>query len=270
MRTHLRERRFGCGGGRFWPMGRRNRAATGAPAAYRAPMTEFVLHYAPDNASLIVRLILEEMGQPYDTRLVDRRTGAQHGAAYRRLNPAGHIPALETPEGPISETGAIVLWLADRHGNMAPAPTDPARGVFLKWLFFLSNTLQPSLRMTFYPEKYIGGDVAGKASMRQHMQAALAEHLQLLEQAAKGDHAWFGGEAVSVFDYYLACCLRWCALYPEQKTDWFRLADYPRLHRMAVGVEGRPAVKMAQMAEGLGPHPFSAPVLARPPEGSAL
>ncbi len=251
-------------------MGRRNRAATGAPAAYRDPMTDYVLHYAPDNASLIVRLILEEMGQPYDTRLVDRRTGAQHGAAYRRLNPAGHIPALETPDGPISETGAIVLWLADRHGNMAPASTDPARGAFLKWLFFLSNTLQAGLRMTFYPDKYIGDDAAGQAALRQHMFGELTAHLRLLEQEAKSGHVWFGGASVSVFDYYLACCLRWFALYPEPKSGWFSLADYPELHRLVVRLEGQPAVKAAQQAEGLGPCPFSAPVLARPPEGSAL
>ena len=91
-------------------------------------MSPYRLHYAPDNASLIVRLALEELGRPYETVLVDRRAKAQRSPAYLALNPAGRIPTLETPDGPISETGAILLWLADRHGALAPAAGDPARG----------------------------------------------------------------------------------------------------------------------------------------------
>ena len=50
------------------------------------------LHYAPDNASLIVRLALEEAGLPYRTVLVDRAANAQRSPAYMALNPAGRIP----------------------------------------------------------------------------------------------------------------------------------------------------------------------------------
>ena len=78
----------------------------------------YVLHYAPDNASLIVRLALEELGVPYRTTLVDRATRQQDSAAFRALNPAGLIPVLETPDGPLSETGAILLWLVERHGAL--------------------------------------------------------------------------------------------------------------------------------------------------------
>jgi hypothetical protein len=77
--------------------------------------TAYRLHYAPDNASLIIRLTLEEMGLPYQAVLVDRHSRAQKGAPYLALNPHGRIPVLETPEGAIYETGAILLWLADRH-----------------------------------------------------------------------------------------------------------------------------------------------------------
>ncbi len=233
-------------------------------------MTQYVLHYAPDNASLIVRLVLEDLGVTYETRLVERGLRAQESAAYRKLNPAGHIPALETPDGPISETAAIVLWLADRHGRMAPAFNAPARGAFLKWVFFLSNTLQAGMRIAFYPEKFIGDDRLEQEALRRHVQGELAKHLTLLEQEAQAGHSWFGGPEVSVFDYYLACCLRWCALYPQLHSEWFCLADFPRLFALARRLETCPAVRVAQKAEGLGPTPFSAPVLAQPPEGSAL
>ncbi len=124
----------------------------------------YTLHYAPDNASLIVRLALLELGQPFRTRLVDRRARQQDSAAYRRLNPAGLIPVLETPDGPISETGAVLLWLVDRHGALGPGPGDPGRGGFLKWLFFLSNTLHADLRMIFYPGQYAPGAEAALTS----------------------------------------------------------------------------------------------------------
>ncbi|MCB1329029.1 MAG: glutathione S-transferase N-terminal domain-containing protein, partial [Maritimibacter sp.] len=71
------------------------------------------LHYAPDNASLIIRIALEELGLPYETRLVDRQAEAQKSPAYLALNPQGLIPVLETPEGPIFETAAILLWLGE-------------------------------------------------------------------------------------------------------------------------------------------------------------
>ncbi|NBT31105.1 MAG: glutathione S-transferase, partial [Rhodobacteraceae bacterium] len=79
------------------------------------------LHYAPDNASLCVRLALTEMGLPFETILVDRRARGQKAPAYLRLNPNGLIPTLETPDGPIYETAAILLWLADRQGDLFPA-----------------------------------------------------------------------------------------------------------------------------------------------------
>lgn len=73
------------------------------------------LHYAPDNASLIIRLALDELCQPYETVLVDRAQKAQLSDSYRALNPAGRIPTLETPQGPISETAA--------HFDISPYPT---------------------------------------------------------------------------------------------------------------------------------------------------
>ena len=107
---------------------------------------QYTLHYAPDNASFIVRIALEMMGTPYRVELVDRSSAAQSAPAYRALNPLGMIPALETNEGVIFETGAILLWLADKHQSLYPRPNDPARGDALKWLFFISNSLHAGLR----------------------------------------------------------------------------------------------------------------------------
>lgn len=232
------------------------------------------LHYAPDNASLIIRLALEELGLPYKTVLTDRAAHGHKAPAYLTINPAGLIPALETPDGPVFETGAILLWLADRHGRLAPAPDSPNRAGFLKWLFFISNTLHAAMRMRFYPDQYAGNDAPGQAVLRDHMKGEIARHLSLLDAEAARMPGWLGGAQVSALDLYLACLLRWLHLYPEAdhengQAGWFDLADWPHLQGMAARLEQRESVSAAIRAEGLGESPFTAPHHALPPEGSA-
>lgn len=224
------------------------------------------LHYAPDNASLVIRLVLEDLGAPYQTVLVDRRARAQKSPAYLALNPNGLIPVLETDGGPIFETGAILLWLADRHGG-APAPGDAARGDFLKWLFFLSGTLHPALRMTFYPDQYAGEDAAAQGALRAAMQTRVAEALDILETRAA---PVFGADHPTLLDPYLACLMRWRALYPQGAVGDVRSGRWPRLSAMLQRLEKSAPAAAAIAAEGLGPRPFSAPGYPDPPEGAAL
>lgn len=228
----------------------------------------YILHYAPDNASLVIRLALEEMGIPYETALVNRRQNAQDSAAYRGLNPNGLIPVLETPQGPIFETAAILLWLADAHTQLAPAPDSPDRAAFLKWLFFSSNTLHADLRILFYAEKYI--DASHAEQLRNGIQPRLRQHLRILDDVAKTRPVWLNADQPSVLTYYLACQMRWMALYPANSDrSWFQLADTPQLQTILMNLESRPATRAAISAEGLGVTPFTSPAYAKPPEGSA-
>lgn len=220
------------------------------------------LHYAPDNASLIVRLALEEAGLPYDTVLVDRAARAQESAAYRQLNPAGRIPVLETPEGPIAETGAILLWLSERAPALAPKV---GRGAFLQWLFFIANTAHPEMRALFYPQLYT--DEAGRAVHLAQTQARFTRALRLLDEAAAATPALF--TAPSVLGAYVVAFLRWSMLY-ACPNDWFRLADYPALAQIAQDWEGRASVAALIRAEGMAPAPFTSPLPPNPPEGVAL
>lgn len=234
------------------------------------PASHYRLHFAPDNASLIVRLTLETAGLPYETVLVDRSRRAQRSPAYLNLNPNGLIPVLETPQGPIFETGAILLWLSDTHPSIAPLPDFPARGAYLKWLFFVSNTLHPDLRMVFYPHIYVGDDPAAQTALRSTVQGRLRAHLTLLEQLTAEDHGWMSEETPTGLVWYIACLIRWMALYPEgTDRSWFDLSGTPRLQELLKALEQHPATHAAQLAEGLGPTPFTAPHYAQPPEGSA-
>lgn len=230
----------------------------------------YVLHYAPDNASMIIRLALEHRGLPYRTQLVDRAARAQRSAAYLALNPHGLIPVLEVPQGPLFETGAILLWLGDTHGGLGPNPCDAARGDYLKWLFYVSNTLHPALRMLFYPDSYIGMDPAHHDALREGLRIRITDSLRQLERAAAAMPDWLGGPAPGGLDFYVVCLLRWCALYPvDAPRDWFDLDATPALAKLCRRIEALDCARALCAAEGLGATPFSQPAYANPPQGSA-
>ena len=225
-----------------------------------------VLCYAPDNASLVVRLALHAAGMDHATRLIDRRAGDQRSPGYLRLNPNGLIPTLETADGPLFETGAILLWIAERTGRLAPPPGDPARGRLFTWLFWLSNTLHATERMLFYPATHVDGDWAPLAARTRER---LAAQFDILEGALSGI-GLIGGAAPTILDCYLGPLCRWPALYaPGAPDGWFTLRRWPTLHAAMAAFEGHPAARAVAAAEGLGPRPFTDPILPDPPEGSA-
>lgn len=227
------------------------------------------LHYAPDNASLCIRLALEACRLPYRATLVDRAARAQDSDAYRRVNPAGLIPALETPAGPMFETGAILLWLSEQPGGEAlmPGARHPDRALALSWLFWLANTLHPRLRMLFYPDKYAppGAVDALSAATRE----GIARALDLVEAAAARQPGWLGPGTASAHLCYLCPMLRWLALYPRDTAGWLRLESWPHLYEIAKVTEATDWAIAAARAEGLGKTFFSTPSLPEPPEGSA-
>ncbi len=225
--------------------------------------TPLILHYAPDNASLCVRLALLALDIPFETQLVDRSKNAQNDPAYMALNPNGLIPTLITPDGPIYETGAILLWLADQKpGHVFPGVDNPQRAAGLTWLFWLSNTVHPVLRMTFYPSKYI--DAAGIPELLSATRSHLLDHFAQLE--ARAD--WLDDVQVGIVHCYLAPMLRWSALYGTDQS-WFDLTKFPRLLAFAKRLEVTHVAIQANLAEGLGDTMFSAPTPPCPPEGSA-
>lgn len=227
------------------------------------------LHGSPDSANFIVRMVLEELGLFYDYAPVDRLISQQNSDAYRRLNPQGLIPVLEVPgqDGPMFETAAIVLHLADTHENFAPAIASPDRGRFLKWLFFLSNTLHSDLRISFKPERYVP-----EAQVAASLHAGLIRritgsfgHLEA-ELSAQGGPFLLGG-ALSVLDHYVAACARWAQLY-RNEGKW-SLEATPHLRALLERLETRPAVCKACELEGIEGKPFTEPRPAQLPGTTA-
>ena len=221
----------------------------------------YTLFYSPDSANLVVRMALEEIGAPYEALEVDRRQSAQRSPAFLKFNPQGLLPVLVDPaqDEPLFETAAILLHLADQHAALKPLQVS-ARGRFLKWLFYLSNTLHADLRMLFYTERY-AADTAAVAALRAHLHSRVLGHLALLEaELARHGRPWLLGPEMSVCDLYLAACVRWLQLYPRgDKLSARSLDALPRLQALLQELELRRAVRRAFALEGIAAPYFMTP-----------
>ncbi len=235
-------------------------------------MKDITLYYAPDNASLIVRIVLEELNCRYQSVLVDRRFNEQRSEHFLKLNPSGLIPVCVIDNVVITETAAIVLHLAESEGSsLVPVSDNTQRATFLRFLFFLSNTLHADLRQLFYAEKYVGDDVKKQADYRQRVRTRIAGHLRLLEtDYALTSQPYFFGSQLTILDIYLAVCLRWLQLYPLIDRGWFEWSDYPALYTMTEALQQRRAVVSACEVDGISGAFFTSAEDANPSNGSAL
>jgi glutathione S-transferase len=215
------------------------------------------LHHAPDFASTIVRLALEELELPHVIALADIDGGALASPEYRRVNPVGLIPALETDHGPMFETGAILLWLVDQTGRLGPGPQDPDRPAFLSWLFFTSNALHQAALAMFYPHRPAGEANTEAARAAAHEQ--IIARLGLLETlvATQGPR-WLSADHPGVLGYYIGVLVRWLILLPPPPYG-LDLGDFPALRAVLAAHEARPAARRVAEADGLGSTPFTNP-----------
>jgi glutathione S-transferase len=107
---------------------------------------ELVFYTHPRTRGRIVRWMLEEVGQPYRTELLDMGTTLK-GAAYLAINPMGKVPAIQHRGVIVTETAAICSYLADAFPQAALAPNtgDPLRGLYYRWLFFAAGPIESAV-----------------------------------------------------------------------------------------------------------------------------
>jgi glutathione S-transferase len=221
----------------------------------------YVLYHIPDWGSSVIRLMLEEIGAPYEIRPLDWDAGDFDSPAFRAVNPLGLIPAMETPDGPIFETAAIILWLNARHGGLGPAPTDPRRAAFLSWLMFTSNTLHQTVLTLVHPDRVAGEEM--QDLVQSHALDHLHEAVSRLEAMLTAtDPDWLSPRQPGALGYYLGIVLRWAMYLPERAAMRFSLDPYPALRAVLAAHEGFPAARRVAEADALGPAPFTAPETA--------
>jgi glutathione S-transferase len=116
-------------------------------------MPDLVLYHASPSRSSIVLWMLEEVGEPYDLKLLKLSEGEAQKADYLKLNPLGKVPTLVHKGVAITEVAAICTYLADEFPQQklnVPVGA-PQRGVYLKWLFFSPSVLEPAAQDKMFP-----------------------------------------------------------------------------------------------------------------------
>ncbi len=150
------------------------------------------LFYAPRSRSFTALWLLEELGEAYHLESFDLASNRHKQADYLALNPMGKVPLVMDGERPVSELGAIAIYLSDRFpkAQLSPGLDDPKRPAFLRWVFFSSAIMEPS-----FGEKMFNWDLP-PASVAWGSFELMFETLT----QAIGENTWLLGDRFSAAD----------------------------------------------------------------------
>jgi len=160
------------------------------------------LYTAPTPNGHKVSVALEELGVAYAVHAVDLTMGEQKSDAYRRLNPNARIPTIvdrEAGDFAVFESGAILVYLAEKTGRLLPA--DPkGRSLVLQWLMFQMGGIGPMMGQANVFFRYFPEKIQPAIDRYQHECRRLFEVLD----GRLADHEWLAGE------YSIADIANWC------------------------------------------------------------
>ena len=191
------------------------------------------LHHSPMACSLASRFALAEAGLPHEVVVVRTGRGENRTAAYLQVNPRGKVPALQTDEGVLTESTAILPYIADLTSGLLPPAGGFARAQAQSWLSFLSSTVHAAFTGVLRAEAFEGCDVeAVRAAHLARLQAALDD---VDSHLAARDHVL---DDFSLCDLYLLVFLLWRGA-PQVAG---RLTTLANLDRFQQRMLARPAV----------------------------
>jgi glutathione S-transferase len=183
-----------------------------------------------------VRWALEEVGQPYDVRLVSMR--ARTEPAHLRVHPFGLIPTYEEGDLVLFETGAIIFHIAERHPGLFPGDAD-ARARAIAWMFAALNTVEPPI-LELVTAKILEGDRPWAEQRLPLVKDRVRDRLVRLS-ARLGAADWLDG-AFSAGDLMMVSVL--LRLRPSGLLD-----EFPTLAAYVARGEARPAYERAFAAQ---------------------
>jgi GST-like protein len=161
------------------------------------------LYSLPTPNGVKASIMLEETGLPYEPHLVDFATDDQKSPEFVSLNPNGKIPAMIDPDGPggkpigLFESGAILLYLADKTGKFIPA--DPTgRWHAIQWVMFQMGGVGPMFGQLGFFNKFAGKDWEDKRPLERYV-TETKRLLGVMDKQLEG-RDWFLGDAYSIAD----------------------------------------------------------------------
>ena len=185
-----------------------------------------------------ISVALEEMGLPYQVKVVNITKDDQFKPDFLRISPNNKIPAIIDPDGPdgqaisVFESGAILMYLAEKTGRFLPAQ-GAARVSVMEWLMFQMGGFGP---MPGQVHHFAG--LTHEDDKRYGLQRYMTETLRLYGVMDKrlADHAFFAGD-LSIADFAI---LGWVWRHPRHQVD---LAQFPHVKRWFDQLMARPAVQ---------------------------
>jgi glutathione S-transferase len=210
-------------------------------------MTDELIFYTnPMSRGRVVRWMLEEVGQPYRTELLDYGT-TMKAPAYLAINPMGKVPALRHGEMVMTEAAAICAYLADAFpaAGLAPRAGDWRRGPYYRWLFFGAGPVEAATTNKAM------GFVLPEGRERMAGYGCMEDVLRVLE-AAVGRSDYLLGDVFSAADVYLGSQIGWGMAFgtlekrPAFERYWARINNRPAAVRArdidnALAAQGQPA-----------------------------
>lgn len=206
------------------------------------------LYYAPGTCALATHIALEEAGAPYEAVLVDFGSQRQRSPEYLAVNPKGRVPALVTEHGTLTETPALLCYVAQRFPAAALAPlSDPfALAQLQEFNSYLCATVHVAHAHGRRGTRW-ADDAAAIEAMKRKVPATMTECFDLIEQKlVKGP--WVMGDRYTICDPYLFTIASWI------EGDGVDTTKLPWVMAHRAHMLTRPAVQKAVAAEGTQIH----------------
>lgn len=202
------------------------------------------LYSVPSPNGVKVSIMLEETGLPYEPHRVSFATNDQKSPEFASLNPNMKIPAIIDPNGPgnrplpLFESGAILLYLAEKSGRFMPAE-GTARHQAIQWLMFQMSFIGPMFGQVGFFHKFEGRTYEDKRP-RDHYVAEAKRLLGVLDQRLEG-REWMMGAEYTIVDMSIFPLVRNLIGY-YGAADLVGINDYPSVTRALATFVARPAV----------------------------
>ena len=200
----------------------------------------YKLFYAHMSAAMGIRVILEEIGTPYELIQTTIAMDEPRPPEQLKLNPNGWVPVLVWGEKAMYECAAITVFLCDRHpeAQLAPAADDAERGRYLQTLVYFSNSVQNAFQLSYYPDRF-ADTPADEPSAQRRGNRRLQETWKVINDQI-GDDRWVLGERFSAVDIYLFMLTTWL----NTSLGHPAVDEFPNVKRIADAVLPRKSVQL--------------------------
>ncbi len=199
-----------------------------------AASDEIVFYTNPMSRGRIARWMLEEVGRPYRTEVLDYAT-TMKAPAYLAINPMGKVPAVVHRGVTVTECAAICAYLADAfpEAGLAPALDDPRRGLYYRWMFFAAGPVEASVTansLGLLPP-------AEKSAMVGY--GSFDQAVETLDYAVSQGGPWLLGDRFTAADVYVGSQVAWGQMFKS-------LPERPAFQAYAARLMSRPAAVRAR------------------------